>query len=103
MKHNRLLFFIILALLVANSGCSWFTHYVYVHPRYPVIVEVEKPKLRKVSRIELAPLTSDVREKIRYNIKELMLYGKRQQVAISKYNEFANDKNTEDSEYAEEE
>jgi len=83
----------LLILLPLCSGCSWFTEYVYVHERFPIITKPEPPKLTVITSEDLAPLSEGIRNQIINNVVELRRYREQIDTAVDTYNAAAKDHN----------
>jgi hypothetical protein len=83
----------LLILIPLCSGCSWFTEYIYVHERFPIITKPEEPKLSVVTQEELSPLSEDVRGRVLTNIVAIRTHNKKLEKVIDTYNQKAKEHN----------
>jgi hypothetical protein len=83
----------LILLLTCCSGCSWFTEYVYVHERFPIITKPDKPKLTVMKEEQLEPLDEVTRKAVIDNILALRTYQARIDKAVDLYNEKAKEHN----------
>jgi hypothetical protein len=84
---------LLILLLTCCSGCSWFTEYVYVHERFPIITKPDKPKLTVMKEEQLEPLDEVTRKAVIDNILALRTYQARIDKAVDLYNEKAKEHN----------
>jgi len=84
---------LLILLLTCCSGCSWFTEYVYVHERFPIITKPDKPELTVMTTEQLEPLDEETRKGILGNIVALRTYKEKIDKAVDLYNEKAKEHN----------
>ena len=80
-----------LLLSVVLSGC-WSRRYVIIRPRAPIIREVERPKLPKITQQEIDK-TDATGKKLLKATKGLKVYSKVLESGIQEYNKWAKKQN----------
>jgi hypothetical protein len=84
---------LLILLLTCCSGCSWFTEYVYVHERFPIITKPDPPKLTVMTEEQLEPLDEATKKAIFANIVALRTYRAKIDTAVDLYNKKAKEHN----------
>lgn len=90
-QHVGLLFLV--CCLPFLCGCKLFKHFVYVRPLMPVIEHPRKPRLKPLTKAELADVSPLVLEALQKRDARLKDYALRYTAVVEMYNEWAREQN----------
>lgn len=92
MRRLILTMFLVIAL-GTSSGCSLFSHFVYVKPLMPVITHPKKPVLEKMTSEDLKGLDAEAVKKLQKRDAQLKDHAERYRRVVERYNAWADEQN----------